>query len=64
MVGVRADKAYTRRMTGAGSSYKEIQRERVSCPECGKELGMGSLAAHYQIQYGVAKGVPLQKGEG
>ena len=28
--GVRADEAYTRRMTGAESSYKERQRERVN----------------------------------
>ena len=44
--GVRSDEAYTRWMTGAGRRYKERQRERVSCPECMKELARGSLAAH------------------
>ena len=39
--GVREDEAYTRRMKGLGRSYKERQRERVSCPECGKELARG-----------------------
>ena len=35
---VRADKAYTRRMMGEGRIFKERQKDRVSCPECGKEL--------------------------
>ena len=43
---VRADEAYTRQMTGAGRSNKELQRERVSCPECRKDLARGSLATH------------------
>ena len=30
--GVRADEAYTRRMTGEGRSFKERQREKVLCP--------------------------------
>ena len=41
---VRADKAYTRRMKEAGRSNKKRQRERVNCPECGKDLDRGSLA--------------------
>ena len=30
--GVRADEAYTRRMTGEGRSFKEWQRERILFP--------------------------------
>ena len=55
-VGVRADKTYTRRMPGEGNSFKERQREPVSCLECGKELAQGSLVTHRQTQHGVAKG--------
>ena len=54
--GVRADKAYTRRMEGDGQSFKERQWERVLCPECGKETAKGSLVAHRQNQNGVEKG--------
>ena len=43
-------------MTGEGRIFKERQRERVSCPECGKELEKGSLETHLQTQHGVAKG--------
>ena len=35
---------------------KERHRERVLCPECGKELTKGSLVTHHQNQNGVAKG--------
>ena len=31
VAGVRAEKYYTRRMTGEGSSFKVRQRERVIC---------------------------------
>ena len=37
-------------------SFKEQQRERVPCPECGKDLAKGSLVNHRQTQHGVAKG--------
>ena len=43
---VRADKAYTRRMKEAGRSNKKRQRERVNCPECGKDLARDILDAH------------------
>ena len=39
--GVLAEKAYTRRMTGAGRSYTERQQEQFSCPECGEDLARG-----------------------
>ena len=61
--GVRVDEAYTRQMTGEGRSFKERQRERVLCPECGKEMAKGSLVAHRQTQHGVAKGRLGQEGK-
>ena len=56
--GVREDEAYTRRMTVEVRCFKERQREwqRVSCPECRKELEKGSLVTHRQTQHGLAKG--------
>ena len=62
--GLRSDKAYTRRVTGVGRSYKERQWERLNCLECGKDLERGSLAAHRQTQHGIVKGVPVQEGDG
>ena len=53
---MRAEKAYTRRMTEEGRIFKERQQEQVLCPECGKELAKGSLVVHHQNQNGVAKG--------
>ena len=53
---VRVDGAYTRRVTREGRSFKEWERERVICPECGKELARGSLLTHHQTQNGVYKG--------
>ena len=63
-VRVREDEAYTRRMPGAGSSYKERWREWVSCTEYGKDLTRGSLDAHCKTQDGRVKRVPVQEGEG
>ena len=40
-VRVRSEKSYTLKMTGVGQEYKERQRERVSCPECGKNIAGG-----------------------
>ena len=54
--GVRADKAYTRKMTGEERSFKDRQQERVLCPECRKELAKGLLVIHSQTQHGMDKG--------
>ena len=62
--GVQADEAYTRRMTGEGSSYKERQWERINFPEWGKYLARVSLTSHRQTQHGVAKGGSGQEGDG
>ena len=43
-------------MAGEGRSFKEQQQERVSCPECGKELPKGSLVTHRQKHHGMDKG--------
>ena len=63
-VRVRADKAYTQRMTGLRRDYKERQRERVGCPKCGKYMARGSLATHCQTQHMVVKKVPINEKEG
>ena len=54
--GVRADDAYTRWMIGEWWGFKERQRKRVLCPECGGEMAKGSLVTHFQTQHGVVKG--------
>ena len=54
--GLRADKAYTQRVTGEGRTFEERQWEQVLCPKCGKEMEKGSLVTHRQTQNGVAKG--------
>ena len=53
---VPSAEAYTWRMKGEGRSFKEKHQERVSCPECRKELAQGSLVTHRQYQHGVDKG--------
>ena len=44
--GNRTTEGYRRRLTGDGSSFRERQRERVACGECGVELAAGSLLSH------------------
>ena len=61
--GVGEGKSYTQRMTGEGRSFKDRQRERVLCPECGKELTKGSLVARCQNHNGVSKGGYGQVGD-
>ena len=41
----------------------ESQREHINCPEYGKDLARGSLAAHHQTQHGVTKGGLGQDGD-
>ena len=52
---VQAYEAYIRRMMVSGMIFKEQQRERVPCPECGKDLAKGSLVNHRQNQHGGTK---------
>ena len=54
--GVQVDKAYTRRMIGEGSSFKDKEREQVLWMECRKDTAKGSLVKHRQTQHGVVNG--------
>ena len=44
--GTQSVAAYGKKMTGEGPTYRERQKERVECGECGKEMEAGSLASH------------------
>ena len=50
----RTQEAYGRRLTGEGKSYKERQRERVECAECGEQLAVGSMSSHLMTRHGKA----------
>ena len=53
--GTQSEEAYGRKMTGEGPTYRERQKERVECGECGKNMAAGSLASHRITQHGQAK---------
>ena len=53
--GTQSVAAYGRKMTGEGPTYRERQKERVECGECGKKMEAGSLASHRMTQHGQAK---------
>ena len=44
--GNRTTEGYRRQLTEVGSTFKERQRERVACGECGAELAAVSLSSH------------------
>ena len=48
--GTQSDVAAGRQMMGEGPSYRERQRGRVQCTECGEEMALGLLAGHMQTQ--------------
>ena len=50
----RTAEGYRRRITGDGNSFREQQRERVACGECGAELASGSLSSHLMTRHGKA----------
>ena len=52
--GNRTPDGYRRRVTGEGLSYRERQRERVACGECGEEIAAGSLSGHLMTRHGRA----------
>ena len=52
--GTQLVAAYGRKMMGEGPTYRERQKERVQCGECGNEMAAGSLASHRMIQRGQA----------
>ena len=53
--GNQSHAAHERMMTGEGLTYREQQKERVECGECGKEMAAGSLASHQMTQHRKAK---------
>ena len=52
--GNRTPDGYRRRVTGGGLSYRERQRERVACGECGEEIAARSLSGHLMTRHGRA----------
>ena len=50
-------------MMGEGRIFKEIQRERVLCLECRKELANGSLVEHRQTYHSMEKEGSGQMGD-
>ena len=53
--GIMSVVAYERQVTGMGMTYKERQRMRVQCPECGVEVALVSLLTHRQSQHIVGR---------
>ena len=53
--GTQSEAAYGRKMMGEEPTYRERQKERVACGECGKEMAAGLLASHWMTQHGQAK---------
>ena len=47
---------YEKRTTGTGPTFREQQRRRVDCPECGVEVAAGSLLMHRLRQHGMGWG--------
>ena len=52
--GNRTAEGYRQRITEDGNSFREQQRERVPCGECGAELAAGSLSSHLMTRHGKA----------
>ena len=48
--------AYTRRMTGEGTAYRDRQRRRIWCPYCGAEFAVGYLKTHRQTHHSMGWG--------
>ena len=42
-------------MTGAGPSYREIQRGRIQCKEYGEEIALRFLVVHLKTQHGMVE---------
>ena len=66
--GNRTAEGYRRRVTGEGKSFRERQRDRVACEECGVEIAVGSLSGHLMTRHGKAAprrhpGPPRQLGD-
>ena len=53
--GTQSVASYGRKMMGEGPTYREQQKERVECGDCGKEMAAGSLESHRMTQHGQRK---------
>ena len=58
----QSSSTYRRRIGGGGESYRERQRRRVECPECGKSLAESSLPQHSLSQHGIVTFPPVSAG--
>ena len=52
--GTQLEAARGRRMTGEVTSYRERQKGRFQCRECGEEMAAGYLVGHRMTQHGQA----------
>ena len=50
--GTQSEAAYGQRMTVEGPTYRERQKGRMQCRECGEDMATGSLAGHRMTQHG------------
>ena len=48
----QSEAAYGIRMMGEGPLYRERQRGRVQCKECGEEIALGFMAGDMQTHHG------------
>ena len=46
-----SEEAYGRLMTGEGPTFRERNRERVTCGDCGNEVATGLLDSHRMTQH-------------
>ena len=51
----KSEVAYTRRITGLGTYFREFKQERVHCPECEVDPEVGFMEAHRQAQNGTGR---------
>ena len=54
--GTQSEALYEQEITEEGLSYRERQRVRVKCLECGEEMAMGFLEVHQHTQNEKAEG--------
>ena len=54
--GNQSEAAYKRRMTGEVLSYRESQRVRVKCSECGEDISVVLQAVYQQMNHGKVAG--------
>ena len=52
--GNRTTEGYSPRLTGVGKTFKERQRDRVACEECGTEIAAESMSSHMMTRHGKA----------